>query len=204
MQRSGSNQGPSGVSQHGVYVGGTQVLQFPTFIKITFKDRPTMHCLRKIERNREEVAIELGRAGMKINARKTKVMVICGDRKHRATAVSVEPFRFAEELITPLGPIDTVTYLGIPSTSKGKGVFNHRQHLLKLLEEVTPLHAIGCDIDFLVHQPVIISYRGICFPQSAKAVIGLGLPKVAVSDLCLLAIVGSLRTYDTFMRGTWS
>ncbi|KER26191.1 hypothetical protein T265_06476 [Opisthorchis viverrini] len=65
------------------------------------------------------------------------------------------------------------------------------------------LHAIGCDIDFLVHQPMIISYRGICFPQSAKAVIGLGLPKVAVSDLCLLAIVGSLRTYDTFMRGTW-
>ncbi|KER22146.1 hypothetical protein T265_09679 [Opisthorchis viverrini] len=66
------------------------------------------------------------------------------------------------------------------------------------------LHAIGCDIDFLVHQPVIISYRGICFPQSAKAVIGLGLPKVTVRDLCLLAIVGSLRTYDTFMRGTWS
>ncbi|KER21310.1 hypothetical protein T265_10339 [Opisthorchis viverrini] len=68
---------------------------------------------------------------------------------------------------------------------------------------ISALHAIGCDIDFLVHQPVIISYRGICFPQSAKAVIGLGLPKVAVSDLCLLAIVGSLRTYDTFMRGTW-
>ncbi|KER27154.1 hypothetical protein T265_05765 [Opisthorchis viverrini] len=29
---------------------------------------------------------------------------------------------------------------------------------------------------------MIISYRGICFPQSAKAVIGLGFPKVTVSD----------------------
>ncbi|GAA47271.1 retrovirus-related Pol polyprotein from type-1 retrotransposable element R2 [Clonorchis sinensis] len=67
----------------------------------------------------------------------TKAMVIRGDRKHRATAVSVEPFCFAEELITPLGPTDTVTYLGIPFTFKGKGVFNHRQHLLKLLDEVT-------------------------------------------------------------------
>ncbi|GAA49569.1 retrovirus-related Pol polyprotein from type-1 retrotransposable element R2 [Clonorchis sinensis] len=62
------------------------------------------------------------------------------------------------------------------------------------------LRAIGCDVHFLVHQPMIISYREICFPWSAKAVIGLGLPKVTVSDLCLLAIVGSLRTYDTFMR----
>ncbi|GAA56006.1 endonuclease-reverse transcriptase [Clonorchis sinensis] len=68
---------------------------------------------------------------------------------------------------------------------------------------ISALRAIGCDVDFLVHQPMIISYRGICFPQSAKAVIGLGLSKVTVSDLCLLAIVGSLRTYDTFMRGTW-
>ncbi|KER27850.1 hypothetical protein T265_05204 [Opisthorchis viverrini] len=42
--------------------------------------------------------------------------------------------------------------------------------------------------------------RRICFLQSAKAVIGLGLPKVTVSDLRLLVIVGSLRTYDTFMR----
>ncbi|GAA50604.1 hypothetical protein CLF_104783 [Clonorchis sinensis] len=49
--------------------------------------------------------------------------------------------------------------------------------------------------------PMTIPYREICSPQSAKAVIGLGLPEVTVSDLCLLAIVGSLRTYDTFMRG---
>ncbi|GAA49124.1 UPF0577 protein KIAA1324-like homolog, partial [Clonorchis sinensis] len=387
----------------------------------------------RLKEKLEAAAVELGRAGMKINARKTKAMVICGDRKHRATAVSVEPFCFAEELITPLGPTDTVTYLGIPFTFKGKGVFNHRQHLLKLLDElrvfeytmlfrlnwshvitvtqcrvlrnvvndsafgkvvrdlslpirvhgscvntkeelvvawgdslhnsvdgrglrelvasplsnrwlafpervfprifirgiqlrcnllrtrvrsarhghggqtilcrgncgqpeslvhilqscwithdarcarhnrvarelakrlrrlgytvfeelraptstsfiqpdliavrerratvidvsivsdgrgvtvwnekkqrygadefplaiISALRAIGCDVEFLVHQPMIISYRGICFPQSAKAVIGLGLSKVTVSDLCLLAIVGSLRTYDTFMR----
>ncbi|GAA51409.1 hypothetical protein CLF_106060 [Clonorchis sinensis] len=60
------------------------------------------------------------------------------------------------------------------------------------------LCAIGCDVDVLVHRPMIISYRGICFPQSAKAVTGLGLLKITVSDLCLLAIVNSLRTYDTF------
>ncbi|KER21642.1 hypothetical protein T265_10086 [Opisthorchis viverrini] len=41
---------------------------------------------------------------------------------------------------------------------------------------------------------MIISYRGICFPQSAKTAIGLRLPKVTVSDLCLLAIVRLLNT----------
>ncbi|GAA47678.1 beta-catenin-like protein 1 [Clonorchis sinensis] len=33
----------------------------------------------------------------------------------------------------------------------------------------------GCDVDFLVHQPMIISYRGVCFPQSAKAIVKMGL-----------------------------
>ncbi|GAA56759.1 endonuclease-reverse transcriptase [Clonorchis sinensis] len=69
------------------------------------------------------------------------------------------------------------------------------QSLLRLANNLYP----SCE----TQTPMIISYRGICFPQSAKAVIGLGLSKVTVSDLCLLAIVGSLRTYDTFMRGTW-
>ncbi|KER27502.1 hypothetical protein T265_05463 [Opisthorchis viverrini] len=29
---------------------------------------------------------------------------------------------------------------------------------------ISALHAIGCYVDFLVHQPMIIYYRGICFP----------------------------------------
>ncbi|GAA54168.1 retrovirus-related Pol polyprotein from type-1 retrotransposable element R2 [Clonorchis sinensis] len=91
----------------------------------------------RLKEKLKAAAVELGRAGMNVNARKSRAMVICGDRTHRATAVSVEPFCFAEELITPLGPTDTVTYLGIPFTFKGKGVFNHQQHLLKLLDEVT-------------------------------------------------------------------
>ncbi|GAA53447.1 retrovirus-related Pol polyprotein from type-1 retrotransposable element R2 [Clonorchis sinensis] len=68
---------------------------------------------------------------------------------------------------------------------------------------ISEIRAIVCDVDFLVHQPLIISYRGICFPQPAKAFIGLGLPKVTVSDFCLFAIFGCPLTYDTFMRGTW-
>ncbi|KER27430.1 hypothetical protein T265_05534 [Opisthorchis viverrini] len=65
------------------------------------------------------------------------------------------------------------------------------------------LRALGCGVDFLVHQPMIISYRGICFPESTKDVIELEPPKVTVSILCLLNILGSLRTCDTFMCGTW-
>ncbi|GAA50168.1 polyprotein [Clonorchis sinensis] len=61
----------------------------------------------------EAAAVDLEGADMMINSRKSKAAVLCGDRKHRATAVSVEPFCFAEELITSLGPKDTVAYLGI-------------------------------------------------------------------------------------------
>ncbi|GAA54712.1 hypothetical protein CLF_105081, partial [Clonorchis sinensis] len=82
--------------------------------------------------------------------------------------------------------------------SKAGLVAHHRVHD----NESVALRAIGCDVDFFVHQPMIISYRGICFPQSAKAVIGLGLPKITVNDLCLLAAMDALRTYDTFMHDT--
>ncbi|GAA50884.1 retrovirus-related Pol polyprotein from type-1 retrotransposable element R2 [Clonorchis sinensis] len=101
----------------------------------------------------------------------------------------------------------TVIDVSIVSDGRGVTVWNEKKQKYGAdefsLAITSALRAIGCDVDFLVHQPMIISYRGICFPQSAKAVIGLGLSKVAVSDLCLLAIVVSLRTYDTFMRGTW-
>ncbi|GAA47270.1 retrovirus-related Pol polyprotein from type-1 retrotransposable element R2 [Clonorchis sinensis] len=101
----------------------------------------------------------------------------------------------------------TVVDVSIVSDGRGMTVWNEKMQKYGAdefsLAVISALRAIGCDVDFLVHQPMIISYRGICFPQSAKAVIGLGLSKVTVSDLCLLAIVGSLRTYDTFMRGTW-
>ncbi|GAA55156.1 retrovirus-related Pol polyprotein from type-1 retrotransposable element R2 [Clonorchis sinensis] len=95
----------------------------------------------------------------------------------------------------------------IVSDGRGVTVWNEKKQKYGAdefsLALISALRAIGCDMGFLVHQPMIISYRGICFLQSAKAVIGLGLSKVTVSDLCLLPIVGSLRTYDTFMRGTW-
>ncbi|GAA57064.1 hypothetical protein CLF_112080 [Clonorchis sinensis] len=81
--------------------------------------------------------------------------------------------------------------------SKAGLVAHHRVHD----SDSVALCAIGCDVDFLVHQPMIISYRGICFPQSAKAVIGLGLSAVTVSDLCLLAIVGSLHNFSVGERG---
>ncbi|GAA49823.1 retrovirus-related Pol polyprotein from type-1 retrotransposable element R2 [Clonorchis sinensis] len=101
----------------------------------------------------------------------------------------------------------TVIDVSIVSDGRGVTVWNEKKQKYGAdefsLAIISALRAIGCDVDFLVHQPMIISYRGICFPQSAKVVIGLGLSKVTVSDLCLLAIVGSLRTYDTFMRGTW-
>ncbi|KER24392.1 hypothetical protein T265_07948 [Opisthorchis viverrini] len=52
-------------------------------------------------------AVELGRAGMKMNARKTKMMLICGDGKLGMTAVLVESFCFAGEIIITPGPTDT-------------------------------------------------------------------------------------------------
>ncbi|GAA48041.1 hypothetical protein CLF_101109 [Clonorchis sinensis] len=72
----------------------------------------------RLEEKLDAAAVELRRTGMKIIARKTKAIVIFGIRKHWTTAVSVEPFCFAKELISPLDPTDTVAYLDIFFTLK--------------------------------------------------------------------------------------
>ncbi|GAA51154.1 endonuclease-reverse transcriptase [Clonorchis sinensis] len=97
---------------------------------------------------------------------------------------------------------ETVTDVSIVSDERGVAVWNEKKQKYRAdefsLAIISALRAIGCDVDFLVHQPMIISYRALCFPQSAKAVIGLGLPTVTVSDLCLLAIVGSLLHFNSY------
>ncbi|KER31498.1 hypothetical protein T265_12966, partial [Opisthorchis viverrini] len=52
---------------------------------------------------------------------------------------------------------------------------------LSLFFSRSTCNRLGCRL--LVYQPMIISYRAICFPQSAKGFIGLGLSKVTVSDV---------------------
>ncbi|GAA47315.1 endonuclease-reverse transcriptase [Clonorchis sinensis] len=204
---------------------------------------PITESQARLKEGLEAAAVELGKAGTKINARKTKAMVICGDRKHRVTAVPVEPFYFAEELITPLESflgyfsavsssdatcsgrelealdmvtvarrsyvVETVanrrvwcifriparsrmpdliairerrvTVIDVSIVSDGRGVtvWNGKKQKYGAddfsLAIISALRATGCD----VHH----DNRGICLPQSAKTVIGLGLPKGTVMNV---------------------
>lgn len=101
----------------------------------------------------------------------------------------------------------TVIDVSIVSDGRSSAVWNEKKQKYgddeASMSLISTIHAAGCDISFLHHEPFIVSYRGICFPQSVRAILDLGLSKICVSDLCLLTIMGSLSTYDTFMRGTW-
>ncbi|GAA47707.1 retrovirus-related Pol polyprotein from type-2 retrotransposable element R2DM [Clonorchis sinensis] len=66
----------------------------------------------------------------------------------------------------------TVIDVSVVSDGRGVTVWNEKKQKYGA-DEFSPdiisaLRATGCDVDFLVHQPMIISYRGICFPQSVK------------------------------------
>lgn len=52
------------------------------------------------------------------------------------------------------------------------------------------------------HLPVIVSNRGLCYRPSGDGLRGLGLMSRDITDLCLLAISGSLKCFDLYMRGT--
>ena len=65
------------------------------------------------------------------------------------------------------------------------------------------LSHVGSPVDTISKEPIILSYRGICYTKSVRALILHGLPRYVISDLCLLTIKGSLGTYDFFMNGTW-
>ena len=76
----------------------------------------------------------LGSAGMRINSKKTKAVIIRGD--HRTTAVSEDSLCLDGEVIRPMHLTDTFTYLGIPFTWKGKAVTKHREQLHHMLTEL--------------------------------------------------------------------
>ncbi len=51
-------------------------------------------------------------------------------------------------------------------------------------------------------QPVILSSRGLMYGPTGKGLRALGLTTRDLSDLCILAVAGSLKCYDTYTRGT--
>jgi hypothetical protein len=51
------------------------------------------------------------------------------------------------------------------------------------------------------HVPIILNLRGIMHPKSAAFLKQCGLKFWDISDICTRTIIGSLKTYDVYMRG---
>lgn len=64
------------------------------------------------------------------------------------------------------------------------------------------MKGMNVTIDKLIHQPIVISMRGLFHQKSEKALMSLGMTGLDISDLSMLTIKGSLKCYDTYMRGT--
>ena len=74
-------------------------------------------------------------AGMTINAKKTKIITIAGNKKRCQTALNGETLDLNDQTISSLSPTDQFSYLGIPFTWKGKVAVNHRLEVDRQLSE---------------------------------------------------------------------
>ena len=54
----------------------------------------------------------------------------------------------------------------------------------------------------ILHSPLLVTNRGLIYRRSAAQLRALGLTGRDVGDICLLAIRGSLKEYDVYMKGT--
>ncbi|MES9975178.1 MAG: reverse transcriptase family protein [Candidatus Thiodiazotropha sp.] len=54
----------------------------------------------------------------------------------------------------------------------------------------------------ITHTPVVVTNRGLLYHKSATGLRKVGFSQRDLSDLCLLAIRGTLSVYDLYMRGT--
>lgn len=52
------------------------------------------------------------------------------------------------------------------------------------------------------HVPVILSSRGLLYGPSGRGLSAMSLTARDLSDLCLLAVAGSIKCYDAYTRGT--
>ena len=67
------------------------------------------------------------------------------------------------------------------------------------------LHAVNRfhpGVRTIIQCPLIFSNRGHIHPTSQKHLLRLGFTKLDISDLCVATIQGSLKTFDTYMRGS--
>ncbi|MES9975877.1 MAG: reverse transcriptase family protein [Candidatus Thiodiazotropha sp.] len=62
---------------------------------------------------------------------------------------------------------------------------------------------VGESCKRISHTPIIISANGLLYQKSARILKKLGLTLFDMSDLNVCAMMGSLRTYDCYMRGTY-
>ena len=64
------------------------------------------------------------------------------------------------------------------------------------------LHSLNLLPNNVKQIPIIVSFRGIMFSRSERHLLSLGFSKTDISDICLSAISGCVKTYDCYMRGT--
>lgn len=64
------------------------------------------------------------------------------------------------------------------------------------------LNATGLRISSVRQTPLIITYRGLIDPLSTTSLRRLSFSSRDISDLCVASIQGSMRIYNTYMRGT--
>uniref|UniRef100_A0A8C7YCS3 ribonuclease H n=1 Tax=Oryzias sinensis TaxID=183150 RepID=A0A8C7YCS3_9TELE len=60
----------------------------------------------------------------------------------------------------------------------------------------------GFNHDVLQHMPFVVNLRGLIYKKSLSHLHSCGLTNRDMSRLCLMTIVGSLKIYDVYMRGT--
>ncbi|GAA51587.1 endonuclease-reverse transcriptase, partial [Clonorchis sinensis] len=107
---------------------------------------------------------------------------------HRLGGVESTYFMFfiKPDLIAVLESRATVIDVSIASDGRRVTVWNEKKQKYGAdefsLAIISVLRTIGCDIDFLVHQPMMISYRGICFLNPPKLLLDWDFLRTNISD----------------------
>ncbi|MGL5708736.1 MAG: hypothetical protein ACRDDF_10805, partial [Aeromonas sp.] len=61
---------------------------------------------------------------------------------------------------------------------------------------------LGHTIERIEHHPIVVSYNGLLYSKSSRILRHFGCTAQDCDDLCVRALIGSIQTYDIYMRGT--
>ena len=66
------------------------------------------------------------------------------------------------------------------------------------------LGSLGLEVHSVQHHPIVVTYNGLMYGKSSHSLKNCGLTARDIGNICVATMMGSIKIYDQYMRGSYT